>query len=165
MDHTQALLVAILFLKTRVDPEQLPLVKGRITSEYGVRADPVEGTSRFHHGIDIALRYGSAVRAVADGQVVFAGSFASYGTLVTVRHGGGVSTLYAHCAAVGVRVGDRVSKGSVLGWVGSTGRSTGPHLHFEVRVKGQAVNPLKVLLAVCGTTKAGRGRVFMQGVS
>jgi peptidoglycan hydrolase-like protein with peptidoglycan-binding domain len=101
---------------------------------------------RFHAGLDFPAAYGAAVRAARRGRVLFAGwDNGGYGYLVSVRHGRGVRTRYAHLSAIAVRRGQRVSVGSLLGRVGSTGASTGPHLHFEVLLRGAAVNPLAAL--------------------
>jgi murein DD-endopeptidase MepM/ murein hydrolase activator NlpD len=114
---------------------------GRITSEFGVRADPVDGSLRHHDGVDVAAKEGSAVRAIAGGVVTRAGEAAGYGLLVEVDHGGGVTVRYAHQRALSVTPGQRVRAGETLGEVGQTGRATGPHLHLEVRVDGRPVDP------------------------
>jgi murein DD-endopeptidase MepM/ murein hydrolase activator NlpD len=115
---------------------------GPVTSGFGWRRDPLTGTPGFHSGVDVALAYGRDVRAVAAGQVTFAGERGGYGNMVTVAHGDGRETRYAHLASVGVREGDAVAPDQVLGRSGSSGRATGPHLHFEVLVNGRAVDPL-----------------------
>jgi len=112
-----------------------------VTSEYGWRVHPVYGTRKLHTGMDFGAPTGAAIHAAADGVVVTAGSMGGYGNAVVIDHGGGLATLYAHQSRVAVRVGQRVSTGQVIGYVGSTGLSTGPHLHFEVRVGGNPVNP------------------------
>ncbi|HCW51563.1 MAG TPA: peptidase M23, partial [Clostridiales bacterium] len=100
---------------------------------------------RFHHGIDIGAPYGSYIRAARAGRVVFAGWKGGYGYTVILDHGDGVTTLYAHTSRLLVRYGQWVETGQVIAKVGSTGYSTGPHLHFEVRVNGVSVNPLFIL--------------------
>ena len=109
---------------------------------FGYRMHPILRQVRFHAGIDIARAAGTRIIAANDGVVVQAGWAAGYGLLVTVDHGGGVQTRYAHLSGLGVRPGQRVRRGDVLGAVGSTGLSTGPHLHYEVRRNGQPVSPL-----------------------
>lgn len=112
-----------------------------ITSGFGVRHDPIDGTTRHHDGLDIGLPAGTSVRAERAGRVSFAGERGGYGNVVIVDHGGGLETRYAHCASLDVKAGDLVVKGAVLGTVGSTGRSTGPHLHLEVRQDDVPVDP------------------------
>jgi murein DD-endopeptidase MepM/ murein hydrolase activator NlpD len=113
----------------------------RLSSRFGSRADPWNGTARLHAGLDLAVPYGSAVVARSPGVVVFAGWLGGYGNCVEVDHGGGVRTRYGHLARTLVVPGTQVSAGMTLGVVGSTGRSTGPHLHYEVRVNGAPINP------------------------
>jgi len=121
-------------------------VEGRITSGFGSRVHPILRFSRFHGGIDFGARWGSPIVAAADGQVVGAGWAGGYGRQVQVAHGGGVVTTYSHMSAIAAAPGTPVRQGQVIGYVGSSGLSTGPHLHFEVRVGGQAVNPLTARL-------------------
>ena len=113
----------------------------RVSSGFGERRDPFNGSIRKHDGIDLALGAGTPVRAERDGVVRFAGDRGGYGNVVIIDHGNGLETRYAHCATLTVRAGDTVPEGAVVGTVGSTGRSTGPHLHFEVRENGIATNP------------------------
>jgi murein DD-endopeptidase MepM/ murein hydrolase activator NlpD len=120
-------------------------VAGRPSSGYGLRTDPVKGTEVNHPGFDLAATTGTQVSAAAGGTVVHAGPAGTYGNLVTVRHENGFETRYAHLSAVDVNVGDRVEAGQDVGKVGSTGYSTGPHLHFEVRKDGRAVDPAPFL--------------------
>lgn len=123
----------------------LPPVEGGVfTSRFGRRRDPFHGDDRHHRGVDIGAPAGAPVRAVQDGVVQFAGQRDGYGNVVVVDHGGGRSTLYAHCQDVLARAGDSVRAGQAVATVGSTGRSTGPHLHFEVREDGRAVDPASV---------------------
>lgn len=113
-----------------------------ITSGFGSRRDPIDGTLRTHDGIDLALGLGTPVHAERSGVVRFAGERGGYGNLVILDHGGGLETRYAHCASLSVQAGDTVSEGETLGTVGSTGHSTGPHLHLEVRENGVATDPI-----------------------
>ena len=112
---------------------------GVVTSGFGMR------WGRMHEGIDIGCAYGAPNRAAAAGTVIYAGSMSGYGNLVVVDHGNGLSTAYAHAASLAVSVGQSVAQGQTVSYVGSTGHSTGPHLHFEVRVNGVAVDPLGYL--------------------
>lgn len=114
-----------------------------ISSRFGWRADPFGGQGRFHRGIDVKAAYGQSVPTVADGNVVFAGPQGGYGLTVVVEHETGIQTRYAHLSELGVRAGEAVQQGQDLGRVGSTGRSTGPHLHFEVLEHGRAVDPVQ----------------------
>lgn len=131
------------------DPDRGPRlvlpVTGRPSSGYGLRADPVHGGTINHPGFDLAAPTGTPVAAAAAGTVVHAGPAGTYGNLVTLRHDNGFETRYAHLSAVDVAVGDRVEAGAPLGKVGTTGYSTGPHLHFEVRHDGQAIDPAPLL--------------------
>lgn len=114
----------------------------RITSSYGERIHPVYKTRKFHSGIDIGAAYGLDIIAAADGKVTLATTNGGYGKCVVINHGSGITTLYGHCSTMLVSVGDTVTKGQVIAKVGSTGVSTGPHLHFEVRINGATTNPL-----------------------
>lgn len=118
---------------------------GRISSPFGYRTHPVTRSYTLHSGIDIAASSGTTVVASRNGKVVSAGYSGSYGNLIVISHGNGIETAYAHLRSINVRVGDSVSQGQLIGKVGSTGRSTGPHLHFEVRINGTAVNPSKYI--------------------
>ena len=120
-------------------------VDGRISSRFGHRIDPIDGHHAHHKGLDIAAAEGTTIKAMQEGTVTFSGTKGGYGNVVIVDHGNGLETRYAHCAQLDVRVGQRVVAGSPIATVGSTGRSTGPHLHFEVRKDGEAVNPMTFL--------------------
>ena len=119
--------------------------KARISSEYGMRKDPFNGEMAFHDGIDLAVKRGTGITALKDGVVAFSGFQGGYGNTVIVRHEDGLETVYSHTARNHVTEGQTVTTGTLLADVGSTGRSTGPHLHFEVRKDGEAVNPLPYL--------------------
>lgn len=119
----------------------MPVASRVVTSGFGLRRDPLHGGLRSHAGIDLAAPEGAPVVATADGTVSAANWAGGYGLLVAVEHGGGRDTRYAHLSRLNVAVGQRVRKGDVIGFVGSTGRSTGPHLHYETRVNGQALDP------------------------
>lgn len=114
----------------------------RITSKYGYRIHPVYKTKKFHAGIDIGAGYGSAIVAAESGTVITATYGSGYGKYVVVSHGSGITTLYAHCSSLLVNVGDKVTRGQTIAKVGSTGVSTGNHLHFEVRISGATTDPL-----------------------
>lgn len=120
--------------------------RGPIGSRFGYRVDPINGKMKMHAGLDIVVSPGTPVRAPADGVVSFAGWDDFYGKLVSIDHGYGVLTRYAHNSQIYVQVGQKVSKYDVISATGSTGRSTGPHLHYEVRVNGVPVNPLNYIL-------------------
>lgn len=117
-------------------------VQGRITSEFGLRNDPINGRQRHHHGVDIAAPTGTPIGAAAAGTVVFAGRRGGYGNTIIIEQADGKQTLYGHADQLFAKVGDQITTGQTIATVGSTGRSTGPHLHFEVRENGQPVNPL-----------------------
>ena len=114
----------------------------RITSPYGMRTHPITGVYKLHTGVDLGAPYGSNFIAATDGTVIIAGYNTAYGNMVIIDHGGGVSTLYAHGSKIMVEVGQTVKKGDIVLKVGSTGYSTGPHAHFEVRVNGKVVDPM-----------------------
>jgi murein DD-endopeptidase MepM/ murein hydrolase activator NlpD len=122
-------------------------VQGVVTSSFGSRLDPFNGEGAFHTGIDIATSRGDAVRAPADGTVVKAGMGTGYGREVVLDHGHGIETLYAHLSGFAVIAGQDVRRGDILGYVGSSGHATGPHLHYEVRIHDTPVNPSNYLHA------------------
>jgi len=118
---------------------------GEVTSRFGYRNSPEGRGSYWHEGIDIANNYGTPVMATADGVVKYSGWYGGYGKLIEIDHGYGIVTRYGHMSSIIVSNGQRVKKGEVIGYMGNTGISTGPHLHYEVRVNGTAVNPAKFL--------------------
>ncbi len=120
-------------------------LRGRITSPFGYRRDPFWRGRHMHTGIDIANSYGEIIRAADGGEVIFSGWWDGYGKAVVIDHGRNISTVYGHMSRIYVENGNKVSKGQIIGLVGSTGYSTGPHLHFEVRVNGKPTNPMKYL--------------------
>ncbi len=146
-DIQQAQLSALqsLLLDARIESNLKPTgmpVPGYISSYFGVRPDPFDGQSARHTGIDIATPYGTPVHAVAEGMVTFAGVRRGYGNVVEIDHGNGYMTRYAHNSKLDVHPGQHVQVGGVIAQAGSTGRSTGPHVHFEVWYRGRVVNPL-----------------------
>lgn len=120
-------------------------VNGEITSPFGWRVHPIWGIQIFHAGLDIGADYGDPVHAADSGTVVFAGWMGGYGNAVMIDHGGGMVTLYGHNSSITVGEGEQVSKGQTIALAGSTGNSTGPHCHFEVRIHGEVVSPLQYL--------------------
>jgi murein DD-endopeptidase MepM/ murein hydrolase activator NlpD len=120
-------------------------VQGRLSSRFGARHDPIHGHQRFHRGMDIAAPRGTPIRAAGEGTVVFAGRRKGYGNTIVIEHPDGRRTRYAHAERLYAQKGDQVNAGEVIAAVGSTGRSTGPHLHFEVIENGRRVNPLSIL--------------------
>jgi murein DD-endopeptidase MepM/ murein hydrolase activator NlpD len=125
-------------------PSLWPL-EGRVASSFGERQDPINGEGAFHSGIDIDAPSGTPIRAAADGDVAEASMNAGYGREIMLEHGHDVVTLYGHLSAIAVVVGQHVIRGQVIGYVGQSGRATGPHLHYEVRVHKVPVNPHKYL--------------------
>ncbi len=117
----------------------------RVNSNYGYRYDPFRGTARFHAGVDLKAAWGDPVCASQSGIIKFAGWHSGYGYMVTIDHGGGITTNYAHLSRIALPVGSRVIRGMIIGSAGSTGRSTSPHLHYEVRINDHPVNPLHPL--------------------
>ncbi|RMG19874.1 MAG: M23 family metallopeptidase [Deltaproteobacteria bacterium] len=120
--------------------------RGWVTSNFGMREDPFTGARRMHAGIDIAAQPGTPVHAPADGTVIYSGHEAGYGNLVIIDHGYGVQTFYGHLLESFVRAGQKVKRGDKIAAIGNTGRSTGPHLHYEVRVDGIPQKPTKFIL-------------------
>jgi len=122
-----------------------PITWGWMSSAFGYRTDPFTGKRAWHGGVDFAGKENSDIIAVASGVVTWSGDRYGYGNLVEINHGGGYATRYAHCKELFVKVGDIVEKGQVLAAMGSTGRSTGPHVHYEVRKNGKGINPKKYI--------------------
>ena len=122
-----------------------PLVYDRVSGKFGKRKHPIYKRVRHHSGIDLAAPKGAHVRAVTKGKVIYADTYGGFGKLVTIYHGSGFTSLYGHLSELLVSIGEEVDAGEVIGKVGSTGNSTGPHLHFEWREEGKAVDPLTIL--------------------
>jgi murein DD-endopeptidase MepM/ murein hydrolase activator NlpD len=128
-------------------PLSRPIENARITSRFGARIDPFFGRPAMHPGIDFAAMVGYPIRATAGGTVITAEPAGGYGNMVEIDHGNGVTTRYGHMSKILVRPGQIVAKGAVVGLAGSTGRSTGPHIHYEVRVDGNAIDPARYINA------------------
>lgn len=126
-------------------PDKWPVQGGEISSPYGSRVGPIEGGYEWHQGIDIAVDFGAPVYASAAGKVEQAGWNGGYGRYVRINHGNGYESAYGHMSSLAVEAGQRVAKGEIIGFVGSSGYSTGPHIHYEVLVDGQAVDPYYML--------------------
>lgn len=137
-------------------PQVVPASVESITSGFGYRRDPFNGQGAMHAGIDFKGAIGSPIFAAADGRVTFAGWKAGYGQAIEISHGNGMLTRYAHLSRIDVRVGQPVAAGATIGGLGNTGRSTGPHLHFEVRINDRAVNPRPFLEAAPDVLKEVR---------
>ena len=120
-------------------------VEGQVTGSFGERIDPFNGEGAFHSGVDIGSSYGAQIIAPADGTVTFSDQLGGYGRAIMIDHGNGISTRYGHLSGFAVTAGQRVHRGDVIGYVGESGRSTGPHLHYEVRINDTPVNPYKYL--------------------
>jgi murein DD-endopeptidase MepM/ murein hydrolase activator NlpD len=125
-------------------PSLWPVI-GHLTGSFGERMDPFSGEGAFHTGVDISSQYGDAVRVAADGVVIEANERAGYGRLVVVDHGYGLTTYYGHLSSFNVLAGQQLRRGDTIGNVGVSGRSTGPHVHYEVRINGAPVNPMRYL--------------------
>jgi murein DD-endopeptidase MepM/ murein hydrolase activator NlpD len=132
------------WLRMAAAPTMWP-VEGPVSGSFGERIDPFNGEGAFHTGVDISTAYGQPVIAPADGVVTFAADAGGYGRLVILEHGQGISTRYGHLASSAVALGQSVRRGDIIGYVGRSGRATGPHLHYEVRIQGVPVNPHKYL--------------------
>jgi murein DD-endopeptidase MepM/ murein hydrolase activator NlpD len=130
----------------RATPSTWPIV-GWLTSVYGNRKDPFTGQPDFHTGLDISAEYGTPIKATADGVVQSAGYNGNYGNSVVLDHGYGIGTRFGHMSRIAVRPGQKVLRGEVVGYVGATGRATSSHLHYEILMNGQPINPLRFLLA------------------
>lgn len=130
------------------DPSSIPAmwpVQGRITAGFGERLDPFSGEGAFHAGLDISAPYGREVEAAGDGLVIEAGRDSGYGRTILIDHGDGITTRYGHLSKMFVVLGEQVKQGEVIGAVGMSGRTTGPHLHYEVLIHGAPVNPARFL--------------------
>ena len=139
-------------------PQVLPAADWSISSGFGYRADPFTGHGAMHAGLDFKAGYGAPIHAAAKGRVSFVGQRSGYGNVVEISHGNGLMTRYAHMSAFRARVGQEVAAGDLIGAIGSSGRSTGPHLHFEVRINDRAVNPRPFLEAAPHVLEEARGR-------
>jgi len=126
---------------TSAIPQGSPINEGWISSSYGYRLDPFNGKKTMHHGIDFAGKSGSAILAIADGLVTWTGKRSGYGQMIDIDHGNGYVSRYAHNKKLLVKVGTRINKGHKIALMGSTGRSTGPHVHFEILRDGKSINP------------------------
>lgn len=126
-------------------PSILPITNYSFTSAFGVRSDPFRGSAAMHAGVDLSASYGAPIYATADGVVDRAEWFGGYGNMVEIDHGKGIATRYGHMSRIAAKPGETVKRGELIGYVGSTGRSTGNHLHYEVRIDGYAVNPMPFL--------------------
>ncbi len=140
-------------LDKEVMPDGMPVEKGYISSRFGFRRDPFTGKKRMHKGIDFASRKGTPVSSVAGGVVQYAGNRGGYGNVVEIDHGDGIVTRYGHLSVIEAKVGQVVKKGDRIALVGSTGRSTGPHLHLEVIKNGVQQNPARYLARLSGHKK------------
>ena len=129
-------------------------VTGVVTSTFGWRKSPFEDDKELHSGIDIAVHLGAPVVATADGKVVQSGAAGGYGNLVQLDHGNGIATLYGHNSRRAVQVGETVKKGQVISYAGSTGKSTGPHVHYEIRKNDTAIDPWTYLIVYKSTRKS-----------
>jgi murein DD-endopeptidase MepM/ murein hydrolase activator NlpD len=132
-------------------------VMGPITGPFGARIDPFNGEGAFHAGIDISCHYGQPIVVPADGVVTYAGFFSGYGRMIIVDHGNGITTRYGHLSGFAVTDGQTLRKGQVIGYVGMSGRSTGAHLHYEVRIHDTPVNPYKFLRTEVSSAYGGGG--------
>ena len=126
-------------------PSVQPVASLKFTSNFGIRSDPFRGTAAMHAGVDIPGPVGTPIYATADGIIAHAERLGGYGNMVEINHGKGIATRYGHLSKILVSDGTRVQRGQLIALMGSTGRSTGPHLHYEVRIDGHAVNPIPFL--------------------
>jgi len=132
------------WLRANAEPHLWP-VEGQVTGSFGERIDPFNGEGAFHSGVDISASYGTPIIAPADGTVTFADFLGGYGVAVAIAHGHGISTRYGHLASFAVIAGQYIHRGDTIGYVGASGRSTGPHLHYEVRINDTPVDPHKYM--------------------
>ncbi|HMP49499.1 MAG TPA: M23 family metallopeptidase [Oligoflexia bacterium] len=140
--------LALSFNELHAEEIPLPIKVGVVTSEFGNRPHPIFKHSRFHHGIDIVSSGNSIVKSIGSGLVIYAGTYGGYGNLLVIHHGNSISTHYAHLEKIIVVPGEVVSKGAEIGIIGNTGISKNPHLHFEIRKGGTALDPRKVIPAI-----------------
>ena len=131
-----------------------PLMGTKISSDYGKRVHPIKRVVKHHDGLDLAAPYGAPIRAIAEGTVVFADPWSGYGKLIVIKHEKGMTSHYGHCQELKARPGQHITAGQIIGTVGSTGISTGPHLHFEIRVDGEPQNPERF---IPGLAQPGEG--------
>jgi murein DD-endopeptidase MepM/ murein hydrolase activator NlpD len=145
----------ILALKANIDRDELilPVGKGYISSDYGMRLHPITKEHKFHRGIDIVPEDSRDAFSIGAGIVIFSGSHGGYGKLLVVKHSDGFTTHYAHLESINYRVGEIVSKGSVIGQIGSSGNSSGVHLHFEIRKSGKPIDPSKIFSSLNNSNK------------
>ena len=132
-------------------------VRGLITAGYGYRVSPFTGQREMHEGLDIAAPHRTPIAATADGVVSFAGPLAAFGNVVFINHGHGFTTFYAHTSSIRVKEGKSVKRGDVIAHVGTSGRTTGPHVHYEVQLNGTTVNPMKYIVDPSGVNYASEG--------
>lgn len=146
-DEYQVLLETVKEIKKIQDatPSIIPVEGGSISSKFGYRISPFKGSNEFHSGLDISVQKGTPVKATADGFVICAGYNGDLGKEVIIDHGFGIVTAYGHLSEVKVKIGQQIQRGSNIGKVGNTGRSTGPHLHYEVRLNNNPINPKKYI--------------------
>ncbi len=130
-------------VKPRFEERPAVATSATVGSRFGYRRDPFTRRAKFHSGLDIKAKWGDPVGASRAGAVQFAGWYHGYGNMIIIEHGGGVATHYAHLSSFAIEVGQRVERGMIIGYAGSTGRATSPHLHYEVRIDGNAINPLQ----------------------
>ena len=146
-------------------PQYMPADMRMITSGFGYRSDPIHGAAAMHAGLDFRGPIGSPIHAAADGRVSFVGIKEGYGKVVEITHGNGLMTRYAHMSAWRAKVGQTVDAGDIIGLIGNTGRSTGPHLHFEVRIHDRAVNPRPFLETAPHVLEEARAELSQRGSS
>lgn len=145
-------------LRLAAIPPRMPLIAGRLSSGFGLRVHPLLARVRMHSGVDLAAPLGSPIFATDSGRISSAGSRGGYGLVATIEHPSGLQTLYGHMSRLNVVAGQRVEMGQIIGFVGSTGLSTGPHIHYEVRFRGQAINPLSLTAPLSNTQGQRKAR-------
>ncbi|NCV28067.1 MAG: M23 family metallopeptidase, partial [Nitrosomonadales bacterium] len=143
-NETESILLKQSVIKDTL-PDLYPVSVGYRSSSYGWRIDPILGIRSFHEGLDFSAAEGDEIRATASGIVTAAGKAPDYGNYIKIKHGGGIETRYAHASKLLVKKGDLINKDQVIALVGNTGRSTGPHLHYEIRLNGRSLDPRKYL--------------------